>query len=123
MTFDTIYGTILLAMKMKKCIILLPTQYNDGREVPKRVITMIKREIDEVFDGHTVAGMAEGSYRMADGNIVTEPSLVLWVAVDPDKIDVLKGMASRFARILKQETIYFEVTDSEVEFIGPETEI
>jgi len=107
---------------MKKCIILLPTQYNDGNEVATNVINGILREIDEVFDGHTIAGKVEGTYRMSDGNMITDPSLEVWVAVEPDKIDVLKGMASRFARTLKQETIYFEVTDSEIEFIGPEPE-
>ncbi|MHC4638942.1 MAG: hypothetical protein ACYTFW_22695 [Planctomycetota bacterium] len=80
------------------------------------------REIDEVFDGHTIAGTVEGIYRMADGNIATDQSLELWVAVEPDKIEVLRKLTRRFARILKQETIYFEVMNSEVEFIEPEHE-
>lgn len=109
-------------MKKKKCIILLPTYYNDGKGVPTEVLTHIKREIDEVFDGHTIAGTVEGTYRMADGTIATDRSWEIWVAVEPDKIDVLRKLTSRFARMLKQETIYFEVTNSEVEFIGPENE-
>ena len=107
---------------MKKCIILLPTQYNDGSAVPESVINKIKREIDEEFDGHHIAGIGHGTYRMANGSMATEPTLDVWVAVDPDKINVLREMASRFARMLKQETIYFEVTDSEVEFVDPEQE-
>jgi hypothetical protein len=109
-------------MKKKKCIILLPTYYNDGKGVPVEVLTRIRREVDQVFDGHTIAGTVEGTYRMADGSIATDESWEVWVAVDPDKIDVLRKLTSRFARILKQETIYFEVTNSEVEFIGPERE-
>jgi len=107
---------------MKKCIILLPTHYNDGSAVPENIINQIKREIDEEFDGHHIAGIGHGTYRMANGNMATDTTLDVWVAVDPDNIDVLRKMASRFARMLKQETIYFEVMDSEVEFIGPEQE-
>jgi len=107
---------------MKKCIILLPTQYNDGNEVATNVINGILREIDEEFDGHHIAGIGHGTYRMANGNMATDTTLDVWVATDPDKINVLRKMASRFARMLKQETIYFEVMDSEVEFIGPEQE-
>ncbi len=107
-------------MKKKKFIILLPTYYNDGNGVPTAVLTGIRREIDEVFDGHTIAGTVEGTYKMADGSMATDKSWEIWVAVDPDKIDLLRKLTSRFARILKQETIYFEMTNSEVEFIGPE---
>jgi len=57
---------------MKKCIILLPTQYNDGSTVPIKEINRIKREIDETFDGHTVAGVVEGTYRMTNGNMTNE---------------------------------------------------
>jgi hypothetical protein len=109
-------------MNKKKCIILLPTYYNDGNGVPTAVLTGILREIDEVFDGHTIAGTVEGTYKMADGSMATDKSWEIWVAVDPDKIDLLRKLTSRFARILKQETIYFEMTNSEVEFIGPERE-
>ena len=42
------------------------------------------------------------------------------MAVDPDRIDVLRKLTRSFARRLKQETIYFEITNSEVEFVGPE---
>ncbi len=107
---------------MKKCIILLPTQYNDGNEVPANIISGILKEIDKKFDGHHIAGIGHGTYRMANGSMATDTTLDVWVAVDPDNIDVLKKMASRFARMLKQEKIYFEVMDSEVEFIGPELE-
>ena len=120
LTYDTIYSTIIIEMKKNRCVILLPTYYNNGKGVPADVINRILREIDEVFDGHTVAGTVEGTYRMADGSMATDSSLEVWVAVDPRKIDVLRKMTSRFARTLKQETIYFEVMDSEVEFIGPE---
>ena len=109
-------------MKKNKCVILVPTRYNDGTPVPKSVIVAITREIDEAFDGHHVAGVGEGAYRMADGSMAYDPSLEIWVAVDPDQIDELKGLASRLARKLKQESIWFEVTNSIVEFVEPSEE-
>ncbi len=107
---------------MRKCIILLPLTYNDGSEVPSRVISGILRDIDKEFDGHRVAGTGPGTYRMANGSMASDNTEEVWVACDPDKIDVLRKMASRFARILKQESIYFELTESRVEFVGPEPE-
>ena len=53
-------------MKFKKCIILLPTTYNDGVKVPEKVLNGILKDIDLEFDGHTVDGCVEGVYRMDD---------------------------------------------------------
>jgi len=106
-------------MKKNKCVILVPTRYNDGTPVPESVIAGITREIDEVFDGHHVAGVGEGAYRMADGSMAYDPTLEIWVAVDPDRTDEVKGLARKLARKLKQESIWFEVTNSTVEFIEP----
>ena len=111
-----------MVLKRKKCIILLPLHYNDGSEVPISVINKIYREIEETFDGITHGGLVKGRYRMADGRMASDISELIWVAIDAEKIDILRKMTSRFARKLKQESIYFEVTDSEVEFIGPEPE-
>jgi len=107
---------------MKRCLILLPVFYNNGKEVPPKVMTGILREIDDVFDGHTVAGKVTGRFRMGDGRMAEDESIQVWVAVDEKQVHVLKEMTSGFARTLKQESIYFEVMNSEVEFIGPNPE-
>lgn len=107
---------------MRKCIILLPLAFNDGKEVPSKLISQILREIDEVFDGHHIAGTGQGSYRMKNGEMAHDTTLDVWIAFNPDKREVLKKMVGRFARMLKQETIYFEDMDSVVEFIKPEPE-
>ena len=106
-------------MKKNKCVILVPTQYNDGTPVPERVIVGIKREIDEAFDGHRIAGVGKGAYRMADGSMAYEPTLEIWVAVRPDQIDQVRDLARKLARKLKQESIWFEVMNSQVEFVEP----
>ncbi len=106
-------------MKLRKCILLLPTTYNDETEVPPKVMASILRNIDEEFDGHTVDGLCDGVYKMADGSMVNDKSLKVWVAVDPDRVGELRKLAAGFARVLKQESLYFEITEAEVEFVRP----
>jgi hypothetical protein len=90
--------------------------------VPGKVITQIKRELDEAFDGHTIGGTVEGTCRVADGSMAHDVCLEVWVAIEPSQEELLRNMTARYARILKQESIWFEVTDSRVDFIRPEDE-
>lgn len=106
-------------MKLRKCILLLPTAYNDGTKVPSNVLAGVLRSIDEAFDGHTVDGICDGVYKMDDGSMAKDKSLKVWVAVDPARVDELKKLVARFAGVLRQESLYFEVTAAEVEFIRP----
>jgi len=106
-------------MKLRKCILLLPTTHNDGSEVRPDVMNRILRSIDEVFDGHTLDGICRGSYKMDDGTMSHDTSIKVWVAINPERVEELKKMAARFARLLKQESLYFEITDAEVEFVRP----
>ena len=106
-------------MKKKKCLLLLLTSYNDGTEVPPAVVADILRRIDEGFDGHTVDGHCDGTYRMANGDMARDKSLKVWVAVDPDRVNELKNLARVFAGVLRQEKLWFEVTDAEVELVEP----
>lgn len=86
------------------------------------MITDILQMIDEAFDGHTVDGYCDGAYKMEDGSIARDKSLKVWVAVDPNRVEELKKLASRFASVLKQESLYFEITAAEVEFVRPSLE-
>jgi hypothetical protein len=106
-------------MTLRKCVLLLPTTYNDGAAVPPAVLTGILAEIDRTFDGHTVAGTCEGAYRMSSGEMAHDTCLMVWVIVDADRVDVLRKHARRIARLLKQEKLYFEVTDATPEFLDP----
>ncbi len=106
-------------MVKKKCIILLPTAYNDGSPVPSSVLRDICKDIDRGFDGHSIVGHADGTYKMDDGAMVSDDSIIVLVVVNPDRVDDLRILAARTARILKQASIYFEVTQAEVEFIRP----
>ncbi len=109
-------------MKRKKCILLLPTGYNDGKDLSPTVLSGILTEIDQAFDGHTVDGMCDGVYKMDDGSMARDRSLKVWVAVDPSRVDEVRKLAARIAAVLKQESLYFEVTEAEVEFVRPSPE-
>lgn len=106
-------------MDLRKCILLLPLAYNDGTEIPPRLLAEILEGLDEVFDGHNVAGTCDGAYRMANGKLAHDKSLMVWVVVDADRVDELRWHARRFAGMLKQEALYFEVTEAVPEFVRP----
>jgi len=107
-------------MKFMKGTFLLPTTYNDGRGVPPEVVNSILGDIYEAFDGYTVEGLCDGAYRMGDGSRANDKSLKVWVVFDRVRVGELKKLLARFARVLEQECLYFEVAEAEIEFIPPE---
>lgn len=105
---------------MKKCLFLIPTSYNDGKEIPSDVMSEIFDELFAEFGSYSVAGTTEGAWRLEDGTKVKDKSLNVWIVMDDEKVVILKKFIKKLARILKQEAIYFEVMDWTGEFIGPE---
>jgi hypothetical protein len=109
-------------MPMVKCVLLIPVYYNDGKEIPKEAIGRILDEIYEKFGGYTVAGATHGAYRMDDGGRADDDCFILWIAVEAEGIAVLKKMAARIAKTFKQESIWFEVAESDITLVRPEEE-
>jgi hypothetical protein len=107
-------------MKLKKCLFLIPTSYNDGREIPAEVILGVIEELFIKFGGVSQSGVTDGLWKMKDGTRAKDRSLTLWIVIEEEKVSVLKNLIKKFARLLEQEAIYFEVMDPDVEFIGPE---
>jgi hypothetical protein len=105
---------------MKKCLFLIPTSYNDGKEIPSDVVSEIFDELFAEFGSYSVAGTTEGAWRLEDGTKVKDKSLNVWIVMDDEKVAILKKFIKKLARILKQEAIYLEVMDWTGEFIGPE---
>ena len=106
-------------MRLRKCLLLLPTAYNDGTEIPPTVVAGILDDLYEVFGGHTVDGTCDGVYKMADGHKARDKCLKVWVAVEPNRLDELKKTAQRIAGVLRQEKLWFEVTYADVELLDP----
>lgn len=68
---------------------------------------------------NTVDGTCDGVYRMDDRTFARDRTLKVWVALQAERVDELRCLASKIAAILQQESLYFEVTDAEVEFVRP----
>lgn len=105
---------------LKKVTFLLPLAYNDGSPVPKATLQRIFQEIFLRFHGWTVAGEVKGAYRMRQtGRKRVEKLLQVWVVVEEEDLPDLRKAVSEFGALLEQEVMYFEVADSDVEFLPP----
>jgi hypothetical protein len=104
---------------LRKCTILLPLAYNDSTPIPPTVLTNIQDRLYDRFGGYTVVGRVTGAYRTDDGTRVNDESLVVWVAVPAERIDELRREAARICHVLRQESLYFEVSDAAVELVDP----
>ncbi len=96
---------------------LIPLTYNDGTEIPPQVVTRLTDRFLDLFGGFTIRGTVNGAYRMADGSRAEDVSLEVWVAIDGRRVDEMRCEVSRACRELGQESIYFEVTESQVELV------
>jgi hypothetical protein len=102
-----------------RCTLLVPLQVDPGAPTPASVLREIEERFFARFGGYTLAGRVRGAYRMANGARAEDESLTIWVAVPPARIGEVRQEAARLARELKQESIYLEVGDAQVEFVGP----
>ncbi len=109
-------------MASMKYVLLLPKNYNDGRNIPDSIIDAMCDEIMEIADGWTLAGTVVGAYRMKDGSKQKDLSTVIWIGIDESRIDTLKALVGIFARRLGQESLYLERTGGTIEFIQPTPE-
>jgi len=107
-------------MKMKKCLFLIPTTYNDGRPVPPEVILDVWEVLFVRFGSLSQDGITEGLWEMKDGTRVKDHSLKFWIVIEEEKVPLLKELIKKIARLLEQEAIYFETMDCDMELIGPE---
>ena len=105
---------------MKKCLFLIPTSYNDGSSIPSEVIMDVLEELFVRYGPFSQSGKTEGLWETKDGTRVKDHSLTVWIVMEDEKIVSLKDFVKKLARLLKQEAIYFEVMDCDVELIGPE---
>ena len=105
---------------MKRCLFLIPTTYNDGSPVPSEQIANIYEELFVNFGGFSQGGITNGLWKMADGSEVKDQSLTIWIVITDEKVVILKELVKKFCKLLKQEAIYFEIMECDIEFIGPE---
>ena len=102
-----------------KFVLLIPLAYNNGKAVPRAVISRILDEIFVLAGGHTVAGTVQGAYRMQDGTRQEDESLQVWIGVREQEVSDLKRMVAKFGRMLGQESMYLERTGGTIGFVPP----
>ena len=102
---------------MIKITVLLPTCYNDLTQIPQSVLSNLILDLDDITDGHTFGGHVSGTYRMDNEDMVTDRCGVFWVVCDMKLLPQLRDWAANCAKVLRQESIYFEVQQVQVEFI------
>ena len=102
----------------KKVVLLIPLTFNDGSTVPEETLLSIFDRLLVLCGGYTNAGMVKGAYRMASGCKQVDECVQVWVVVAPMELQELKALVREFGRELGQESMYFEVTGSDVEFIS-----
>lgn len=105
-------------MMKEKVVLLIPLTYNDGSSVPDDVLQGIYDDLFVLCGGHTTLGPVKGAYRMADGRKQVDEHVQVWVVVERSAIPRLRKLVRKFAMLLGQETMYFERSGAEVEFIG-----
>jgi hypothetical protein len=102
-----------------KYILLLPSTYNDGVEVPEPVLLRMCGELFDLGGGYTIAGMVTGAFRMKDGSKQMDRSLDVWIGVDESDEVELHKLVGKFAYELRQEALYLERTAGTIEYIRP----
>ena len=106
---------------LPKFVILIPLNYNDGREVSKEIILDFQEELFALGGAFTEAGTVKGAYRMKNGTKQIDHSLEIWIGIREEFVPDLKQLVGRLGAKLGQETMYFERTGSKIEFIPPQT--
>lgn len=102
---------------MKKCVLLIPTRYNDGRKVEDYKLENALNEIANLTGGYTIDGEVIGAYKMNSGTIQREVSRKLWIVCENEIIDKLKTLVLSLKKQFQQECMYFSVTDETVMFL------
>ena len=101
---------------MIKVTILLPQFGNDGKPFDAITLQGLKNDLRAITGGYTVEQCA-GVYTMHNGAIACDTLEKLWTITYLDSLPALRAYAEHVAQVLKQESIYFELEQTQVEFI------
>ncbi|NQU22466.1 MAG: hypothetical protein HQ567_14410 [Candidatus Nealsonbacteria bacterium] len=105
---------------LPKFILLIPLNYNDGREVPKEVLANFREKLFALGGGFSIAGTVEGAYRMADGTKMIDHSLQIWIGLEEEHFAELERAVAELGAELGQESMYLERSGGTIHFIPPQ---
>lgn len=101
----------------EKVTLLLPLTYNDGSAVEQEKLKQIRNELYALCAGYTIECTVEGAYKMQSGKKQVDKLLKIFVVIERAEIANLKHLVLKFGSQLKQESMYFERSQSRIEFI------
>jgi hypothetical protein len=104
---------------MPRYVLLIPLNYNDKTRVPRKILNRIFDDIFALAGGYRLGSIGRGAYRMASGRKQIDVTQEDWVVVREKDEAALRKMVAGFAKLLDQESVYFERVESTVEFILP----
>jgi hypothetical protein len=92
--------------------VLIPLAFNDRTLIPQTVLDGVLDQLFLAFDGHTIEGVVDGTYRLASGQKCVEKSTKIAVALKVKEKKQLVAMAKEWAYELQQEAIMITFTTS-----------
>ena len=105
---------------LSKFILFVPLYYNDGREVPKKVILDFEDRLYVLGGGITDKGTVKGAYRMADGKKQIDYSVEYWIWLKEECVPELRQAVAELGFELGQESMYLESVPSTLDLVPPQ---
>jgi hypothetical protein len=105
--------------KLKKAVILIPLNYNDGSSIPEELLNTIYDELFDLYQGWTIEGTVRGAYQMQSGEKRVEQLVRVAVVLRDRELPDLENKVAQWASVLGQETMSLEITDSLIKFVSP----
>ena len=102
-----------------KYLLLVPTTFNDGSQVPEDVFIDLQDSLFLRFNGYTVGGTVSGAYRMANGKKAVDHLVQDWIVIQENQEKELRQIVIDLAKKLGQESMFLEKTGSTVDFVTP----
>ena len=89
---------------------LIPTSWNDGMPVDKKLLDRLIEDLFRPYHGMTDEGEVSGRWVDDDGTIYADRSIKISIECDRSRLqEAIKGVR-RIGRRLKQRAMYFEVS-------------
>ncbi len=107
---------------MIKITILIPLEHNDKTSVLPTEIAEYVHDIEKLAGGCTIDSQSVGSYVMDSGAFQQDRLFSVWVIGEHTLRQPMRAIAQRIATELRQESVYLEWHDVNVEFAKPPRE-
>jgi hypothetical protein len=99
---------------MKKVTVLIPMNYNNGSPVPKQIFTQFEKQLLRIAGGYSMDGIVEGGWRADETDYFDKSKRYIILT---DQVEVIKSLTIEIGKQLEQQAMYFEVQETNIEFI------